>query len=97
MLVHRYLSSQIRQAVRNAQTSRDLPFFDIPKVRVEHPRQISHGDYATPAPLELARLARMTPVEIGNVVVRHLGQLDCVEQTEVSPKDSTLWTLLSGW
>jgi arginyl-tRNA synthetase len=97
MLVHHYLSSRIRQALQNAQTAGDLPSFDIPEVRVEHPRQMGHGDYATPTPLELARLARMAPVEIADVVVRYLPQLDCVEQVQVSPPGFINFRLSNTW
>lgn len=97
MLIGHDLSLQVKQALQDAQAAGDLPAFDIPEVRIEHPRQMSHGDYATPTPLELARLARMAPVEIARIVAKHLTPLDCVDQVEVSPPGFINFRLADTW
>jgi arginyl-tRNA synthetase len=85
MLVHHYLAHRVEQALQKAQAAGDLPSFDIPGVRIEHPRQTNHGDYATPISLELARFVRMAPTEIARIMVQHLAELDYIDQVEVSP------------
>lgn len=66
------LSTQITSAIKAAQAVSDLPAFDIPApppvTRAKNP---DHGDYATPVAMQLARLARMKPDAIAEIIVKH--------------------------
>jgi arginyl-tRNA synthetase len=97
MLIGHDLSLQVKRALQDAQAAGDLPAFDIPEVRIEHPRQMSHGDYATPTPLELARLVRMAPVKIARIVAKYLTPLDYVDQVEVAPPGFINFRLADTW
>ena len=97
MLVHHYLARRVEQAVQEAQAPGELSSFDIPDVRIEHPRQTNHGDYATPIPLELARLARVAPVEIASIIAKYLAQLDHIDQVEISPPGFVNFRLSNTW
>lgn len=76
------LAEKITQAIQNAQSAGDLPEFDIPEPPVTRPRQADHGDYATPAAMQLARLARMKPDAIAEAIVAHFPQTDYIGEIE---------------
>jgi len=71
MMIHQALAAQVKAAIVTAQSVNVLPVFDIPELRIERPRDKAHGDYATAAPLQLARLARMAPLKIAEAIVQH--------------------------
>jgi len=79
------LEADIRQAIQQAQTAGILPAFDIPAVSVEKPREPSHGDYATPTPLRLAKLAHLAPVKIAQAIADQMNQLSYLGEINVAP------------
>jgi arginyl-tRNA synthetase len=68
MLIHRDLEKLVRDAIERAQKKGDLPEFVIPEIIVERPRDPSHGDFATAIALQLARVAKMAPLKIGEAI-----------------------------
>jgi len=97
MSIRRSLSSQVKQALRQAQEAGELPAFDIPEVAIEEPRQKDHGDYATPVALELARLAGMAPIAIAEVTAGNLANLDCIDRIQVAPPGYINFHLSDSW
>ena len=91
------LSQLIEGAIQAAQRSGDLPEFDIPEATVEHPRDPTHGDYATPVCLQMARWAHMAPMKIAPIVVKHLPQADFISQVEVAHPGFINFTLSDSW
>ncbi len=85
MRIDKQLEAAIQQAIENAQKAGTLPEFEIPEVSVEKPRDPSHGDYATPTPLRLAKLARMAPIKIAQVIADQMGDLDYLDEVAVAP------------
>lgn len=85
MNVHYQLADLIQEALTAAQSAGALPTFDIPEVVVERPRDPSHGDYASPAPLRLAKVARMAPIKIAQAIADHLTPPDYVAEVTVAP------------
>ena len=85
MRVRQDLGLQVATAIKKAQAAGDLPAFDIPQVVIEKPRDVSYGDYATPSAMQMARLARMAPLKIAEVVVDHLPRPDYVSEVTISP------------
>ncbi len=85
MRINKQLETAIRQAIENAQEAGTLPEFKIPEVSIEKPRDPAHGDYATPVPLRLARLARMAPIKIAQAIADQLGDLDYLDEVTVAP------------
>lgn len=75
-MVRNQLTQLIETAIRTAQQQGDLPPFDLPEVVVEHPKDPTHGDYATPIAMGLARLTRLAPAQIAQKIVNHLPPAD---------------------
>ncbi len=70
------LAERVEQAVRRAQQAGALPEFDVPAVPVARPRNAEHGDYASAAAMQLARLARMKPDAIAQAIITHFPETD---------------------
>ncbi len=84
MLIRNQIAELIEKAIKKAQKKSDLPKFDVPEIIVERPKDPTHGDYATPVALELARLARMAPVQIADKIVKRLAKADYIGQVTVA-------------
>ena len=97
MLLHKDLTQTIQAAIQRAQGSGDLPDFDLPSVKVERPRDPSHGEYATAVALQLARPARMAPLKIAQAIITHLQKPDYLAQAEVAPPGFINLRLTTDW
>jgi len=72
-MVRPHLVAQVKAALAEAQAAGDLPPLPEVSITVEHPRQAEMGDYATNISLQLARLVKMPPQKIAELVSRHLS------------------------
>ena len=92
------LQEAIAQGIRAAQAAGDLPAFDLPaSIPVEHPKQETAGDYATPVCLQLARLAHLAPLRIAQTVASHLPALPFVARAEAAAPGFINFTLDDAW
>ena len=83
-MIKHEITELIQKAIRKAQKKGELPSFTIPEIPLEHPRQAEHGDYATPICLQLARLARMAPVKIAEILIKYLPETDYLGKIEIA-------------
>jgi arginyl-tRNA synthetase len=72
-MVRPHLIAQVKAALAEAQAAGDLPPLPEVSITVEHPRQAEMGDYATNISLQLARLVKMPPQKIAELVSRYLS------------------------
>jgi arginyl-tRNA synthetase len=87
----------VHKAIKKAQKSKALPRFDVPEIPVERPKQEEHGDFATPICLQLARLARMAPMRIAEIIVGRLPKTDYLGDIEVARPGYINFSLSEGW
>ncbi len=66
------LRESLAQAIKRAQRHQELPAFALPEIPIERPKQEEMGDYATPVCMQLARVARMAPIRIAEILVNRL-------------------------
>lgn len=97
MLIRDNLAEMIAAAIKKAQKKGDLPKFDIPDVIVERPKDPTHGDYATPVALGLARYARMAPVQIAEKIVARLAPADFIGEATVAHPGFINLRLADSW
>jgi arginyl-tRNA synthetase len=76
------LTDRLTDGVRTALAKAGLPEPDA--CAWEVPRQAEHGDYATNAPMVLARAAKRAPRQIADLVVKHFPPMPEVERIEVA-------------
>ncbi len=84
-------------ALKKAQRKGDLPKFEIPPIPMERPKQVEHGDFATPVCLQLARYARMAPRDIAQRVIERLAKADYLGQVKIAGPGYINFTLDEGW
>lgn len=77
------LAKLVESAIRAAQTAGDLPEFDLPEVRISPPKRTEQADYAASVAMQLAKPARLAPVEIANRIVKHIEKPEFVGAIEV--------------
>ncbi len=87
----------IEKTIEKAQEEGNLPPFELPPIPLEHPKQEQYGDYATSVCLQLARPARLAPLQIAEAVLKHLPQTDYLAKVEVAPPGFINLTLDKGW
>lgn len=71
-MIRDYLSKCVVEAIAKAQQAGELPDFPIPTITLEHPRQPEMGDYATNIAMQLARVAKMPPPKIAEIIAQRL-------------------------
>jgi arginyl-tRNA synthetase len=77
------LRKLLEQAIKKAQRKKDLPKYESPPVLVGRPKQASHGDYSSNVAMQSARFARMSPMDIAQIIVRRLERAPFIGQVEV--------------
>ncbi|HUG94841.1 MAG TPA: arginine--tRNA ligase [Pleomorphomonadaceae bacterium] len=69
----------------------------LPEPSVERPALVEHGDYATNAAMQLAPLARSSPMAIAETLVRHFEPPPGVGAATVERPGFINWRLDPGW
>jgi arginyl-tRNA synthetase len=88
----------VRQGLQAVQTSGALPPFDIPEIMpVDQSRHETHGDYASPVCMALAKVLRRAPLQIAQAVAQHVPAADFVAQVDVAPPGYLNFTLSTMW
>ena len=87
----------IEQAIKSAQAANDLPAFDLPVIEIKPPKRPEQGDYAAATALQLAKLARMKPLDIANIIAQHLPEANFVGSVEVAPPGFVNFRLNDDW
>lgn len=88
----------VRQAVKDAQRLGDLPQYDIPEpIVVQPPRHAEQGDLATSVCMQMARLARLAPFQVAEILVRHLPQSEAIDVVEIAHPGFLNFRLSSAW
>ena len=85
MRVRRDLGQLIEKGIRTAQQAGELPPFELPRVVVEKPKESSHGDYASPVAMQLARNARQAPIRIAESIAHFLPPINYIDEITVAP------------
>jgi arginyl-tRNA synthetase len=96
-MVKQEITKLIQQAIRKAQRKGELSSFALPEIPLEHPKQAEHGDYATPICLQLARMARMAPIKIADILIKYLPETDYLGRVEIAHPGYINFTLDDAW
>ena len=74
-LAEEQLKNCISTALNNAIKNGELPEAQLPEFKIEIPADRSHGDYSTNAAMAGARVFRMAPAKIAEIIIKNI-QLD---------------------
>jgi len=56
------------KSIKELQKEKKLPGFKIPEIKLEHPEEKIHGDYATNIAMAITREIKKDPIEIANIL-----------------------------
>jgi arginyl-tRNA synthetase len=93
MLIKNHLADLVKQAIAAAQNANALPAFPMPDVFVERPQKKEWGDFASSAPLKLARDAKRAPLQIAQAIAAHVPSDETVAKVEASAPGFVNFTL----
>ena len=81
------IENLIRKAVKKLQSRKEISKIDLAKIKIEHPREKTHGDYATHIAMVASRQTNKTPLEIGKSLKLEILKLkpDLFKKIEVVP------------
>ena len=75
----------LADAARRAHTAGALPSGDFPDIDIEVPKVEAHGDFATNFAMIMAKIQRMAPRRIAEIIIAHLdGAADLIAKTEIA-------------
>ena len=97
MLIPKLITNLTQQAISRAQEAGDLPVFEVPEVTSQPPRHAEFGDMATSICMQMARLARMAPIKIAEIVSRHMPPHEMIAQVGVAPPGFLNFALSPDW
>lgn len=97
MLIKNHLAALVKQAIANAQHAHALPEFLIPDVLIERPQRKEWGDFATAAPLKLAREAKRAPIQIAEAIAAHFPTDEAIAKVEPSAPGFVNFRLSDAW
>ncbi|MBZ0297887.1 MAG: arginine--tRNA ligase [Anaerolineae bacterium] len=87
----------ITQAIEAAQAAGDLPSLEIPTIEIKPPKRAEQGDYATSIALQLAKPAKLPPLEIAKRIIKHLQKSDFIASVDVAPPGFINFWLDTAW
>lgn len=97
MLIKHHLATLVKQAIAHAQHAHALPEFPIPDVLIERPQRKEWGDFATAAPLKLARQVKRAPMQIAEAMAAHFPPNDAIAKVEPSAPGFVNLHLSAAW
>ncbi len=79
------IRSLLADAARDAHTAGALPSADFPAIEIEVPKVEAHGDFATNFAMVMAKVQRMAPRRIAEIIIDHLdGGAELIAETEIA-------------
>jgi arginyl-tRNA synthetase len=70
----------IREIIRGCiKTSLEKLNIQVDFISLDHPAELSHGDYATNIAFTLAKVAKANPVQLAEEIVKHIPEHDMIE------------------
>jgi arginyl-tRNA synthetase len=96
-MIKHELAGLIRTATEAAQASGDLEAVALPEIRIERPKTLEQGDYASPVAMELRRTVGGNPLAIAETIVRHLPLLDAIEAPSIAQPGFINFRLRDAW
>jgi arginyl-tRNA synthetase len=92
------LKELIQNALYKAQKENKLLITKLPELELERPKEKNHGDWSTNIAMVLARLLKMPPMEIAQIIVSSLdNRRHFIEKVEVAKPGFINFFLSNNW
>ncbi len=85
VMIQEKIAELIQKSIKIAQKKGAFPEFDLPVIKIEHPKEMFHGDYATSIALVISKILKKNPMEIAESIKFQVLDLepDFFERVEV--------------
>jgi arginyl-tRNA synthetase len=97
MRIIEILESYVHAALADAEQAGDLPPAGSVEVVIERPKEAENGDFSTNAALRLARVMRMSPLDIANKIAETVGDKLELQSVAAAPPGFVNFTLSPSW
>jgi len=97
MRITEILESYVHAALADAEQAGDLPPAGAVEVVIERPKEAENGDFSTNAALRLARVMRMSPLDIANKIAETVGDKLELQSVAAAPPGFVNFTLSPSW
>ncbi len=97
MHLREIVAIRVAEALARAQGEQLLPTVPVPDGLVERPQNADHGDFASSAPLKLARTMHMNPMEIAQKLASLIGTDQEISAVDVAAPGFINFTLAPEW
>ncbi|MBU4298750.1 arginine--tRNA ligase [Patescibacteria group bacterium] len=67
-MIYRQITNLIQKAMKEFQEEGAFPEFVLPEIKIEHPEEKIHGDYAANVAMLIAKQVKKSPQEIANIL-----------------------------
>lgn len=91
------IASLVAQTIRSAQESDDLPDFELPVIDIKPPKRPEQGDYAAAVAMQLAKPAKLNPLQLANTIAAQIPTVDFIAAVEVVPPGFINFRLNDAW
>ncbi len=96
--IQEQIADILAEGFRAAQRAEVLPAFSLPDpIPVQRTRHKSHGDYASPVCMGLAKVLRRAPMQIAQALLPYLPSAAFIGRVEVAPPGYLNFTLDDNW
>ena len=92
-----HIAALVGAALAEAQARGHLPEGSVDGPLVERPQRAGHGDFASSAPMRLARSMRMNPMAIAEQIVSAMADDETVEAVSIAPPGFVNVALSPDW
>ena len=86
-MIKEEIANLIEKSIKTFQKEKVFPKFDIPKVKIEHPKEKIHGDYSINIALQIAKIVKKKPIEIANLLNSKFQILDSKFFSKIEVKE----------
>ena len=85
-MISQKIVNLIQKSIKLLQKEGTFPKFDVPEIKIEHPKEKIHGDYSTNVAMEIGKKTRKKPIEIAENLKSLIFNLksDLLEKIEVA-------------
>jgi arginyl-tRNA synthetase len=97
MRITEILESYVHAALADAEQADDLPPAGAVEVVIERPKEAENGDFSTNAALRLARVMRMSPLDIATCIAEAIGDRLELQSVTAAPPGFVNFTLSPAW
>jgi arginyl-tRNA synthetase len=74
-MVRKKISDLVKKSIKELQKEEKLPVFDLPEIKIEHPRNKKYGDYSTNVSMLIAKDAKLRASLVNRLITVKLLQL----------------------